>query len=223
MQTNPIRLITISREFGAGGSDLAQALGARLDWPVLDHDIVHKVAERLRLDDETVESFDEHMPSLLARIATVLIISVPGMYSLPPGEVVPSHDVIAAAARRVIEDAAKSLPLIVVGHGAQCIFADRDDTLIVRLVAPLDIRVARVAARSKLDQARALELVRRADDDRETYVQRYFHRDWRSELLYDLQINTGSIAIAEAVSMVTRLVNHRSGIGILAPAVANSA
>jgi cytidylate kinase len=210
MQTISIRLITVSREFGAGGSDLAHELAARLKWPVLDHDIVHRVAERLRLNDGTVEPFDEHPPSLLARIATVLIVPLPGMYSFPTASEVPTHDAIADATRRVIEDAAKSLPLIVVGHGAQCIFEDRTDTLSVRLVAPLHVRQSRVAARQKIGHPIAAELVRRADEDRQAYIQRYFHRDWRSELLYDLQINTGTIAISEAATMVTRLVERRS-------------
>src|ERR1700737_182851 len=103
MQTTSIRLITVSRECGAGGSDLARELGSRLQWPVLDHDIVHRVAQRLRLDDGTVEPFDEHPPSLLSRIATVLIVPLPGMYSFPTTSEVPTHDVIADATRRVIE------------------------------------------------------------------------------------------------------------------------
>ena len=210
MQTTSMRLITVSREFGAGGSDLARELGARLMWPVLDHEIVHRVAERLRLNDGTVEPFDEHPPSLLARIATVLIVPLPGMYSFPAANEVPTHDAIADATRRVIEDAAKSLPLIVVGHGAQCIFEDRTDTLSVRLVAPLQLRVSRIAARQRISHSVAAELVRRADEDRRAYIQRYFHSDWRNELLYDLQFNTGGIGISEAAAMVTRLVERRS-------------
>jgi len=210
MRTNSISLITVSREFGAGGSDLASELGSRLKWPVLDHDIVHRVAERLRLDDGTVEPFDEHPPSLLARIATVLIVPLPGMYSFPAADDVPSHDAIASATRRVIEDAAKSLPLIVVGHGAQCIFEDWTDTLSVRLVAPLGVRLERIAARQKINPTLAAALVRRADEDRQAYIQRYFHRDWRNELLYDLQINTGGVDISEAATIVTRLVERRS-------------
>jgi cytidylate kinase len=173
---------------------------------------VHRVAERLRLNDGTVEPFDEHPPSLLARIATVLIVPLPGMYSWPAANEVPTHDAIADATRRVIEDAAKSLPLIVVGHGAQCIFEDRTDTLSVRLVAPLQLRVSRIAARQRISHPVAAELVRRADEDRRAYIQRYFHRDWRNELLYDLQFNTGTIGISEAAEMVTRLVERRSTI-----------
>src|SRR5258708_34049353 len=95
METTSIRLITVSREFGAGGSDLAHELGARLKWPVLDHDIVHRVAKRLRLDDGSVEPFDEHPPSLLARIATVRIVPLPGMKSFPPATCVPPHGAMA--------------------------------------------------------------------------------------------------------------------------------
>jgi cytidylate kinase len=110
----------------------------------------------------------------------------------------------------VIEEAAKSLPLIVVGHGVQCIFEDRSDTLSIRLVAPLGVRVSRVAARQKISSTVAAALVRRADEDRQAYIQRYFHRDWRSALLYDLQINTGGVDIREAAAIVTRLVLRRA-------------
>ncbi|MDB4873874.1 MAG: Cytidylate kinaselike family [Gemmatimonadetes bacterium] len=210
MQTTSIRLITVSREFGAGGSELAGDLASRLGWPVLDHDIVHRVAERLRLDDGTVEAFDEHTPSLLARIATVLIVPQPYMYSVPV-EDAPSHDAIAEATRRVITEAAASLPVIVVGHGAQCIFADRSDAMHIRVVAPLNARLQRIATRMNLDPSAAAALVRRADEDRQSYVQRYFHRDWRNPLLYDLQVNTGRVGVADAGAMVAEFVGRSVG------------
>ncbi|HEU4632211.1 MAG TPA: cytidylate kinase-like family protein [Gemmatimonadaceae bacterium] len=211
MNVHPLRLITVSREFGAGGSELARELGARLGWPVLDHDIVHRVATRLRMDAETVEHFDEHAPSLLARIATVLIVPQPDLYAFPPLAEIPSHDAIAAAATRVIEEAVAAPPLIVVGHGAQCILAGRPDALHLRVVAPVEARLQRVTARLTVDAADAGSLVRRADHDRRAYLQRYFQRDWDSALLYDLQFNTGRVAVAEGAAIVAQLVAARSG------------
>jgi len=204
-----VQLITVSREFGAGGSDLAAELGRRLDWPVLDREIVHRVAEQLRLDERTVQHFDEHPPSLLARIATVLIVSQPDIYSFPSDSDCPSHDAIAVATRRVIETMAASGPLIVVGHGAQCIFAGRPDALHVRLVAPLGARLSRVTRRMAIDAAFAATLIHRADRDRQAWIQRYFHHDWRSDQLYDLQINTGRVTIEEASDIVERVVRAR--------------
>lgn len=208
-----VRLITVSREFGAGGSELASELGRRLEWPVLDQDIVHRVAERLRLDDRTVQHFDEHTPSLLARIATVLVVPQPDIYSFPSEGDLPSYDTIAHATRRVIEEMAGSPPLIVVGHGAQSILCNRPDTLHVRLVAPMAERLKRVMTRMRVDAAFGGSLIHRADRDRQAYVQRYFHRDWRSDQLYSVQINTGHVSIAEAVTLLEHIVRERAGSG----------
>ncbi len=210
MEAGQIRLITVSREFGAGGSDFAALLGARLDWPVLDHDLIDRVAERLRLDSGTVERLDEHTPGLLARIGDVLIIPQPEMYSYPPVAEVTSADSIAAATRAVIQEAAESLPLIVVGHGAQCIFADRADTLHVRLVAPSGERVSRVMRRMGLDASHAAALVRHADQDRMAYVQRNFHRDVHDDLLYDIRLNSAKLPMAECVAMISAVVRGRA-------------
>jgi cytidylate kinase len=219
MNTHAIRLITVSREFGAGGSELASALGARLGWPVVDHDLVHRVAERLRLDEGTVEHLDEHPPSVLARIASVLIIPQPDLLGVAPLSDFPSPDAIAKASHEVIAEMAKSPPLIVVGHGAQCIFADRDDTLHVRVIASVRDRLARVARRLRVDPALAGTLLRRADADRQAYVQRYFRRDLRDDLLYDLRINTGRLSIEESVAIVAGVVAGRASAATLDPAL----
>lgn len=203
------QLITVSREFGAGGSDLARELGDRLGWPVLDHDIIHRVAERLRMDDETVEHFDEHPPSLLARIANVLIIPQPDLFSFPPTTDVPSHDRIAGATTEVIRRAAEGPPMIIVGHGAQCILAGRPDVLHVRVIAPVGARIRRLAERLNVDPAFAANLLRKADGDRQAYVQRYFHADWHGEQLYDVRINTARVPVDEAAQMVVELVRLR--------------
>lgn len=209
MHATPVRLVTVSREFGAGGSDFARVLGERMGWPVLDRDIVQRVATRMQLDAGTIERFDEHPPSLLARIATVLIIPQPDSHSFPTPSDVPDHDTIARATHHVIEEAAATLPLIVVGHGAQCIFSARPDALHVRVVAPIGARVRLVEARLHVDPASAAAMVRRADTDRQAYVQRYFHQDWRNDLLYDVQINTGRVTIEEAARIVEELVKGR--------------
>jgi cytidylate kinase len=207
--TEAVSVITMSREFGAGGSDLGQAIGARLGWTVLDRDIVHRVAERLRMDDSTVEKLDEHPPSLLARIATVLIVPQPDIYSFPPVRDVPSADAIAGATTEVIEEVASQPPLVVVGHGAQCIFGGRPDALHVRVTAPAADRIRRICERMNVDPAFAANLLRKADQDRQAYVQRYFHRDWHSSLLYDVQFNTSRVSIEEAATMIERLIALR--------------
>jgi cytidylate kinase len=206
----PISLITVSRELGAGGSDFARELGAELGWPVLDRQIVHRVADRLRVADATVEHLDEHPPTLLARIAAILTIPWPDLDAFPPPDSTPISDAVARATTKVIVEAGASRPLIVVGHGAQCIFAARPDALHVRLVASIDTRIQRFSTRMAVDPTRAADVVRRADQDRQAYVRRHFHHDWRNPLLYHLLVNTTEIEVEESARLVAGLVWGRS-------------
>lgn len=206
MQTAKIDIITVSREFGAGGSEFAAALGQRLEWSVLDQDIIHRVAARLQLKVGAVERMDEHPPSWLARVTSALIIAPP---ELPAGidtKPLLHMDAVAQAAQSVILEAAGKPPLIVVGHGGQNIFASRPGTLHVRLVAPFESRFHRLAARFGWDTSTSTERARRIDSDRGAYVQRYYHRDWRDPLLYHIVINTGRVPISEAAALVEAMV-----------------
>ena len=92
------------------------------------------------------------------------------------------------------------------GHGGQCLFRDRPGTLHLRLVAPIADRVARVCRRLDCNAKSAVTQVRQADEDRNAYIRRYHEAEWRDPLLYDLEINTGRIAIPVAVDLVARLV-----------------
>lgn len=208
----PIDLVTVSREFGAGGSDLARELGGRLHWPVLDRDLVHRVAERLRLDPRHVEPLDEQTPSLLARlVASTLLMTPPELHIDMDTKPILNPDAVAEAARAAILAAAQSPPLVVVGHGAQCLFRGRPGALHVRLVAPLSCRLDRICVRETCDRAAAAAVARRMDDARRAYVRRHYHSDVHDPLLYDVQINTGRIAVDEAADQIATLVLARRG------------
>jgi len=205
MKSARVDLITVSREFGAGGSDLARLVGQRLNWPVLDDEVACRCAKRLNIDTAAVERLREHSPTLLARLSAALLVSPPEAPGIDTSNLM-RIDAIAEAALESITEAAQSLPLIVVGFGTQCIFANRADALHVRLVAPLEARVARLRARYGWDASVAAAKARRMDDDRRRYVQRYFHRDVLDPLLYDVQINTGRTSIEQAAAIVERRV-----------------
>src|SRR4051794_34172706 len=132
---DPVQLITISREYGAGGSELGVLLGNELGWPVLDHELIHKLAARLRCEEGEVKAMDEHAPSFLERLAAAAVVTAPeSRIHSSPWKTDP--DCVAAAAREVLLEAARILPLIVVGHGGNCLFRNRPDVLRVRVTAP---------------------------------------------------------------------------------------
>jgi len=211
----PVDLITVSREFGAGGSDFARELGLRLRWPVLDRDLVHNVADRLRLDPRHIEPLDEQTSSWLTRlVASALLMPPPELPTAVEVRATIGADTVAEATRAAILAAAQSPPLIVVGHGSQCLFADRPGALHVRLIAPLARRVDRICRRETCDPAAAASIARRMDDARRAYVRRHYHVDLRDPLLYDVQVSTGSMTVEEAADLVAAIVEGRVAVGV---------
>jgi hypothetical protein len=200
-----IQLITISREFGAGGSELGVLLGQRLGWPVLDHELVRQLAARLSCEEGEVVAMDEHAPSFLERLAAMAVVTAPEsrVHSTPWST---DPDCVAAAAREVLLEAARNPPLVVVGHAGNCLFRDRTDVLRIRVAAPFEVRVRRVAKRTGASSQRAAAEVRRKDADRQQYLQRYYQSDVNDPYEYDLQINTGTISLDAAAHLVLSLL-----------------
>jgi cytidylate kinase-like protein len=200
-----IQLITISREYGAGGSELGVLLGQQLGWPVLDHELVRQLAARLRCEEGEVVAMDEHAPSFLERLAAMAVVTAPESreHSMPWAT---DPDCVAAAAREVLLEAAQRPPLIVVGHGGNCLFRDRRDVLRLRVTAPFDVRVRRVAQRTSVPPHQAMAEVRRKDADRQQYLQRYYQSKVNDACEYDLQLNTGTVSLEAAAHLVLCLL-----------------
>ena len=200
-----IRLITVSREYGAGGSELAALLEDRLGWRVLDHDLIHQLALRLECEDADIEALSEHPPSFLDRLAASAVVTAPeSAFHTAPWST--DADRLAAVTREVLLEAAEQPPLIVVGHGGNCLFGDRSDVLRVRVTAPFDVRVRRVLERTGVPPAQAAAAVRHRDADRQHFLQRYYRTSVTDSCAYDLQINTGTIPLAAAAALVLALV-----------------
>lgn len=205
----PIQLITISREFGASGSLLGRLLAQRLGWRLLDNELGRTIAQRLDCSTAEIAIADEHAPSLIERVAAAFTVAPPEapiLLTPPPSS---DPDRVAACARAVLMEAVRSLPLIVIGHGAQCLFHDRSDALHLRLVAPSDRRISTVQTRSGQSRTDAAEAVRHRDIDRAHYLRRYYDADWTDPHLYALEINTGVIPVETAAELVLELVHLR--------------
>jgi cytidylate kinase len=199
-----VDLVTISRQFGAGGSDLARALGQSLGWHVLDREIIHGAAEGLHANEALAANLDEYVATALQKIARGFALAVPEYAIDPAYEIDP--DELARATHQVIRAAAKSVPLIVVGHGAQCLFASRPQTLHVRVVAPVPKRASSIAERLKLEVGAATTEVHHRDTERARYLRHHFGADINDPTLYDVQFNTARLSVAAVASAVTQIV-----------------
>jgi cytidylate kinase len=202
----PVRIITVSREYGSGGGEIARMVGDALGWRVIDHAVIEEVSRRLHAPEAEIEAMDEHVGGIVERIAGVFARGSPEAPVVSP---IPDPDTIAALARAVLRDALSSLPFVVVGHGGQCLFAGREDAIHVRVVAPLKARIRRVAERRGIaPEAAAREVEHRVDEERR-YLKHHYSCDPDDPALYTIGLNTGTISLEHARTLIVQLVEWR--------------
>ena len=111
MPREPIQIVTLSREYGAGGSQLGLLLGSALAWPVLDRDLAERLAKRLRCRSADVEQHHERAPRFLERIAAAFTVVPSDAPVLPELSRAPNPDILVEATRAVLLEAVRTPPL----------------------------------------------------------------------------------------------------------------
>lgn len=203
-------VITISRLFGSGGSEVAARVAESLGWTLLDNAFVERVAQALHATPAHVQAIEERVPTLAERIADAFafgggeIVSAPMHTPLPPTE-----DRLLEVTRHVIDEAVARGPVVLVGRGAQASLATRNDAIHVLCFAPEEALVARVRAREGTTAVEAQRRVQEMNRRRETFVRRNWHRDWLAATNYDLCLNTSSLGISGAADAIVRAARAR--------------
>jgi CMP/dCMP kinase len=205
-----MRAVTISREYGSGGGEIAARLARRLSWHLIDHQIVVEISRMLGETLEETKARDEHAPGMVALLADSLRWAAPLPGWMPNRTTDEEMRRYRTALEQVVGVAVERGQVVIVGRGAQTLLADRRDVLHVRIVAPLEQRAAYVAVRESLDAVAARERIQRKDADRAHYLQSVEHRAPSDPLLYDLTINTGVLSLDAAVDLVALALEKKA-------------
>src|SRR5256885_2868561 len=122
-----VRVITVEREYGTGGVEIAMLLAERLGWELVDQSLVQKVAQQCHVESSLVESCDERGDPWYHRFTKAFWQGSPER-NLDPGPA-QSFDTaqIAEHVRKQIEEAAERGNCVIVGRGAACILSSRID------------------------------------------------------------------------------------------------
>lgn len=203
-------IITITRQYGSGGSDVAARVAALLGWSLFDNSIVDAVAEQMGVPTDTVRALDERAPPFVARVADTLALGAPEVLPAASGAAVMSRDErIIETTRWVIEDAVARGPVVVVGRGAQVVLGNRSDAVHVFCYAARDALVRRVAEREGVSVAEAERLVTDVNRQREQAVRRHYGRAWASPENYHLCINTEWLGIEGGAQVIVRAARDK--------------
>jgi cytidylate kinase len=185
-----VNIITIEREYGCGGGDIAQLVATRLDWKLWDQRLTEEIARLANCPKNVVEAREERKDPLYYRLfKSFLRGSYEGSINAPKLNLVDSETILKTT-RRVVEHAAERGNCIIVGRGSQQFLKDRPDTLRVFLYAPRQDKVRRLLARGKSEKD-AEELVDSVDQERADFIKKYFNVEWPDRAIYHSMINTG--------------------------------
>ncbi|HXN65109.1 MAG TPA: cytidylate kinase-like family protein [Candidatus Acidoferrales bacterium] len=184
-----INIVTIEREYGSGGGEIAQRLATKLGWKLWDQLLTEEIARLANCPKAVVEVREERTDPLYYRLfKSFLRGSYEGSLNAHKLNVVDSESILKTT-ERVVQHAAKTGNCVIVGRGSQHFLRNRPNTLRVFLYAPREAKIRRLLARGKSEKE-AQELVDTVDVERADFIAKYFKVEWPSREVYHAMMNT---------------------------------
>ena len=208
------RVISISRQVGTAGEEVAQALANRLGLRFIDYQVIQDAAREAGVSPETV-SESEHTPSLMTRLLEALARnpSMPVAAWADPVPLSASPLYISNDYRKFVEDVIRQTAdqgnCVIVGHAAQVILRDRLDTVRVLVTGSNGFRARRIKAGMGVDEKDALKIIEKTDHERLDYFRRFYETGWLTPCSYDLCISTDHLNPDQAAEVIAAVAALR--------------
>lgn len=225
-------IITISRQFGSGGDEIAYRLSKELNYRFFDKFMVLEAAKDAGLSEQDAESQvvdyseDSHqVRSFIERLfERVPVMPYSGIwpedysvqYTLEEQRLKKENSL--KLVQKAILSACQTGDFVIVGRGGQVLLKDKPNIVHVRIIASAETRTRAIKERlaasehvftNSLDQrheVQAWEVIQQRDAASADYIKRFYQADWSDPLLYHCILNTGLISTVDAVQMIIKLV-----------------
>jgi cytidylate kinase len=201
-----IRVITLDREYGSGGAEIARALAHHLGWKLWDQALTNEIARNMECDCRVVEEHEEKRDPLYYRLLKSFIRgSYEGSQNIHRVQIADT-DCIRQITEQVVKQAVAGDNCVIVGRGSAYYLQDRPDVFHVFVYAPLKDKIRRLRARGK-NNTDSVDLAETVDQERAAFIKQYFGVDWPDRSKFHLMVNS---ALGEAATVDTIL--HAAGL-----------
>ena len=203
-------VITISRQYGAGGKTLGKMIANKLGYEFADSEIVAKVAEMANVSTHWVETVENEAGGKLSRFITRMV-SKPLVNRILKGERgYIDEEIYLDYLVLIIAQIADEGDVVVLGRGSQYILDDHPDAFHILMIDEFDNRVRFMKEHYELSDREAAKVVRSEDKRRKSLYQKLGKTDYDDPFLYHLVLNMGRLSLEEAADMVCRRVQSES-------------
>ncbi len=184
-------ILTISREYGSGGREIGKAVADAMHYEYIDKArILSDVSAHGGKWEKWGRDLDEHCPTLWEKYDW-------------------SFRGFGALIQNLILDYALRDKVVIVGRGGNFLLKDIPHALRIRVVAPLEKRVARIMERESVDRETAHWLAEKTDRERACFLNILYGRPWDDPAEYDEVFDTGSKSIEEITGIVINALTER--------------
>jgi hypothetical protein len=178
---------------------MGRLVAERLGFGFYSQELIHDVAQEAHVRTQLVESLDERVQDGIAEWVSGLI---------KRGVFAPSDYLRNLS--RVVLTLGRHGKGVIIGRGAHWLL-DPQATLRVRVISPLETRVARIAARDELSEAEARAKILRIDGERIAFNKQHYNADLTDASHYDLVVNAGTLGIEGAAELTVQAFRSRFG------------
>ncbi len=202
-------VITISRQFGAGGKTIGAMVAERLGYTFVDEDIIQIIAEKAKVSPGWVESVEKEAGGRLSRIVTRMVSKplvdrvLKDEYGYIDEQIYIDYLVI------IISQMAEEGNMVFLDRGSQYILNDLPDSFHVLLINSFDNRVAFMMDRYDLSKSKATQVVKSEEKRRTNLYKKIGKQDFEHPELYHMVINMAKVDLEEAVDIIIRSATHR--------------
>lgn len=201
--------IALSRQSGAPAAAIAEEVGRRLNWPVYDKSLLHRIAEEMNIFDSLLESVDERHKGWMQELTESLVSDM----------AVSELGFTRHLVKTLLALAAKGNCLIV-GRGGSLVLP-LPSTLRVRLVAPLDNRIEALSKELGVPRNQAADKLQERDKERLQFMKRHFFKDPRDPCNFDLVLNTARFSVPECAEQIVHAARTLQARSEAAPIASN--
>ena len=199
-------VVTVSRQFGAGGYTLGKMLATRLNYQLVEKEILSKVAKEANVSEQWVQAVEKEAGGLVMRIISGLVSSEFIERQTRNSASDFDEKKYYAFLKKVIRQIADDDEAVIIGRGGQFILKNASETVKVLLVARMEDRIKFIMEHYRQSQNQAEQWIKKEEKRRAAFLKQLDPRDPNDPSIYDLIINTTRITLSEAEEMIIGLV-----------------
>ena len=190
-------IISVGREYGSGGHEIAQKLADWYHLPLYDHNLLDEMALKHGLDKEILEEFDEKKRNpFLSR-------TVRGMSSSP------EHNVAHLQFDFIKEKADEGKSFVIVGRCSETILRAHPAMISFFILGDRDEKIERIMRIYQMSRREAEALMQEKDFKRKRYHNSHCPGKWGDSRNYDFSINSSKLGIDETVKIMAQYIDAR--------------